>query len=45
MCKIFVDDTYLFSKVIDKNNSNSQLNSNLAKISKWAFQWKTFLNL
>ena len=32
MCKIFADDTSLFSKVIDKNNSNSQLNSDLAKI-------------
>ena len=38
MCKIFADDTSLFSTVIDKNNSNSQLNSDLAKISKWAFQ-------
>ena len=43
MCKIFADDTSLFSKVIDKNNSNSQLNSDLAKISKWAFQWKAHL--
>ena len=30
----------MFSKAIDKNNSNSQLNSDLAKISNWAFQWK-----
>ena len=44
MCKIFADDTSLFSKVIDKNNSNSQLNSDLAKISKWAFQWKMSFN-
>ena len=44
MCKIFVDDTSLFSKVIDKNNSNSQFNSDLAKISKWAFQWKMSFN-
>ena len=44
MCKIFADDTSLFSKVIDKNNSNSQLNSDLAKISKWAFQLKISLN-
>ena len=44
MCKIFADDTSLFSKVIDKNNSNSQLNSDLAKISKWAFQWKISFN-
>ena len=44
MCKIFADDTSLFSKVIDRNNSNSQLNSNLAKISKWDFQWKMTFN-
>ena len=44
MCKIFADDTSLFSKVIDKNNSNSQLNSDLVKISKWAFQWKMSFN-
>ena len=44
MCKIFADDTSLFSKVIDKDNSNSQLNSGLAKISKWAFQWKMSFN-
>ena len=31
MCKIFSGDTSLFSKVIDKNNSNSQLNSDHAK--------------
>ena len=44
MWKIFADDTSFFSKAIDKNNSNSQLNSNLAKISKWAFQQKMSLN-
>ena len=44
MCKIFADDTSLFSKVIDKNNSNSQFNSDLAKISKWAFQWNMSSN-
>ena len=32
--------TSLFSKVIVKNNSKFQLNSDLAKISKWVFQWK-----
>ena len=42
MCKIFADDTSLFSKVNDKRNS--QLNSDLAKISKWAFQWKMSFN-
>ena len=44
MCKIFADDTSLFSKVNDKSNSNSKLNSNLAKISKLAFQWKMSLS-
>ena len=44
MCKIFADDTSSFSKVNDKNNSNFQLNSDLAKIRKWAFQWKVPFN-
>ena len=44
MCKIFEDGTSLFSKVIDKSKSNSQLNSDLVKISKWAFQWKISFN-
>ena len=44
MCKIFADDTSLFSKVNDKSNSNSQLNPDLLKISKWAFQWKMSFN-
>ena len=30
--------------MIHKNNSNSQLNSHLLKISKWAFQWKMSFN-
>ena len=44
ICKIFADATSLFSKAIDKNSSNSQLNSDLVKISKWAFQWKMSFN-
>ena len=44
MCNIFADDIFLFSKVIDKNNSNSQPNSDLAKINLWAFQWKMSFN-
>ena len=44
MCKVFADDTSLFSKVNDKSNSNSQLNSDLVKISKWTFQWKMSFN-
>ena len=38
MCKIFVDDTSLFSKLNDKSNSNSQLNSDLAKIPSTMIQ-------
>ena len=30
--------------MIDKSHSNSQLNSDLAKISKWALQWKMCFN-
>ena len=44
MCKIFADDTSLFSKVNDKSNSNTQVNFDLLKISKWVFQWKMFFN-
>ena len=45
MCKIFADDTSLFLKVNDRSNSNTQLNSDLAKICKWAFQWNMSFNL
>ena len=44
MSKIFADVTFLFSKVIDKIGSNSQLNSDFANISKWGFQWKISFN-
>ena len=49
MFKIFAGEISLyfcliFFKANDKSNSNSQLNSNLAKISKWAFQWKISFN-
>ena len=44
MCKIFVDDTPFFSKANDKSDSNSQLNPDLTKISKWSFQWKMSFN-
>ena len=45
MCNIFADDTSSFSKVIYKNNPNSQLKPDLGKISKCAFQWKMSFNL
>ena len=44
MHKIFADDTSFFLKVNDKGNSNFQLNSDLAKINKWAFQLKMSFN-
>ena len=44
ICKIFADDTSLFSKLKDATFSDTQLNNNLNKISKWAFQWKMLFN-
>ena len=44
ICKIFADDTSLFSKVYDIDISAKELNSDLEKISKWAFQWKMQFN-
>ena len=44
LCKIFTDDTYLFSKVYDTNKSLSELNADLEKISYWAYQWKMQFN-
>ena len=44
MCKIFADDTSLFSKVLDINNSVTELNTDLEKISQWAYQWKMQFN-
>ena len=44
MCKIFVDDTTLSSKLKDKSCSAVGLNSNLKIISNWAIQWKILFN-
>ena len=38
ICKIFADNTSLFSKVLDVNLSTKKLNLDLEKISEWAFQ-------
>ena len=38
ICKIFADDTSLFSKVKDKNCSTIELNNDLKIISNWAIQ-------
>ena len=45
ICKIFADDTSLFSKVKEVTFSDTQLNNDLNKISKCAFQWKMLFNL
>ena len=42
--KLFADDTSLFSILQNVNTSASHLNSDLSKISNWAFQWKTSFN-
>ena len=44
ICKIFADDTSLFSKVKDKNCSTVELNNDLKIISNWAIQWKISFN-
>ena len=44
LCNIFADDTSLFSKVYDIDISAKELNSDLEKIGKWAFQWKMQFN-
>ena len=40
ICKIFADNTSLFSKIIDTRNSQNTLNSDLEIIKNWAYQWK-----
>ena len=40
IAKLFADDTSLFSVVQNKNNSASQLNNDLNKVSDWTYTWK-----
>ena len=42
--KLFADDMSLFSIIHNVNTSGSHLNSDLIKISNWAFQWKISFN-
>ena len=42
--KLFADDTSLFSTVYEPNISASQLESDLKKISHWAYKWKMNFN-
>ena len=44
LCKIFANDTSLFSKVYGIHKSASKLSDHLQKISYWAYQWKMQLN-
>ena len=44
ICKIFVDDTSLLSKVINTINSENTLNADLKSISYWAYQYKMQFN-
>ena len=44
LCKIFADDTSLFSKVYDIHKSANDLNDDMEKISYWAHQWKMQFN-
>ena len=42
--KLFADDTSLFSVIHDSNSSALELSNDLAKINRWAFQWKMSFN-
>ena len=42
--KLFADDTSLFSTVYDINDATTDLNNDLVKITRWAFQWKMSFN-
>ena len=44
ICKIFADDTSLFSFANDKYVLRDELNSDLKKIGDWAVQWETKFN-
>ena len=42
--KLFADDTSIFSKVVDVNQSSQDLNDDLNIVKNWAFQWKMTFN-
>ena len=44
LCKVFADDTSIFSKVHNKHLSQTNLNNDLRNITEWAFQWKMQFN-
>ena len=42
--KLFMDDPSLFFVVQNINSTTTNLNSDLSKVSDWAFQWKMNFN-
>ena len=44
ICKIFADDTTLFSKAINKKKSEIERNKDLKLISQRVYQWKMLFN-
>ena len=42
--KLFADDTSLFATVHNIKKATNDLNNDLAKITKWTFQWKMSFN-
>ena len=44
IAKLFADHTSLFSVIHDSNTSTLELNSDLTKKTRWAFQWKMSFN-
>ena len=42
--KLLADDTSLFATVHNINKGTNDLNNNLTKITKWAFQWEINFN-
>ena len=43
-CKVFADDTSLFSVVNNIHTSAANLSQDLKAITNWAFQWKIIFN-
>ena len=42
--KLFADNTSLFSVVHNASTTAKELNNDLVKISRWAYQWKMSFN-
>ena len=42
--KLFANDTALFSVILNANTTAKELNNDLVKINKWAYQWKMSFN-